>query len=762
MHRLIRGNTMTPTFTRGPGEALGVFTLECAMDELAYAVGIDPVELRLRNHAPTDDRGHAWSSDGLPECLRARGASASAGRRATRPRARARDGDWLIGTGMAAAAYPIAFFMPEQRARARLHADGSAVVQMAAVEFGTGALTMATQVAADALGLEPGRRASSRPATATCPNASSAVGSAGRGDDQLRRARRGVARCARSSSRWRSAIRRRRCTAPTRARSIVAGGVADARPRGARGPLRRHPRPQPHGRRRGDRAAGARPRSTARTGCSTFGAQFAEVAVDPDLGLVRVRRLAGAFAPGRVLNPLLARSQLMGGMLWGMGQALLEGNAIDPRTGRWAASNLAEYLVPVNADAPDVNVEFVEVDDELVGPLGAKGVGEIGQVGVAAAIANAVFHATGRRVRELPIAPELVMDPPNDRAPGAAADLGARAGWQRFGPRLGLRGLGLVVPIAVLLAVGAGGPESSLLVLGPLVTYSLPLIALVAFWWEDWPGHAAARQLVGLGGHRADRGRGAVVLTARRAGRSPAGSTCARSSTRPGGRVPTFPATLPLGGRRVRGHAPGHAGRRGLAAAAPARASSAVRSRWCCRGRSRSPLPRRSWRSTPPPGSGVSARSGPVAGRGLRRRARLHRRMAGAVLRRSGADWPTSPVVSRAARLPCAHALVHRRRAADLCRARLALEPSTVTAAAGCFVAAGTARRHALRGRHARGLAAALLLAAALFAALSRARRRVHLHARATAEDWVAHASLNALAVSTILHVAVGRRWPFA
>jgi xanthine dehydrogenase YagR molybdenum-binding subunit len=151
-------------------------------------------------------------------------------------------------------------------------------------------------------------------------------------------------------------------------------------------------------------------------GLLTFGAQFAEVAVDPELGLVRVRRLVGAFAPGRVLNPLLARSQLMGGMLWGMSQALLEGNHMDPRHGRWAAGNLAEYLVPVNADAPDVQIDFVEVEDDIVGPLGAKGVGEIGQVGVAAAIANAVFHATGRRVNEVPIAPELVMDPPERRA----------------------------------------------------------------------------------------------------------------------------------------------------------------------------------------------------------------------------------------------------------------------------------------------------------------------------------------------------------
>jgi xanthine dehydrogenase YagR molybdenum-binding subunit len=145
-------------------------------------------------------------------------------------------------------------------------------------------------------------------------------------------------------------------------------------------------------------------------GMLTFGAQFAEVAVDPDLGLVRARRLVGVFAPGRVLNPLLARSQLMGGMLWGLSQALLEGNHMDPRSGRWAAGNLAEYLVPVNADAPDVTVEFVEVHDQLAGPLGVNGVGEIGQVAVAAAVANAVFHATGRRIRELPLAPELVMD----------------------------------------------------------------------------------------------------------------------------------------------------------------------------------------------------------------------------------------------------------------------------------------------------------------------------------------------------------------
>jgi xanthine dehydrogenase YagR molybdenum-binding subunit len=144
-------------------------------------------------------------------------------------------------------------------------------------------------------------------------------------------------------------------------------------------------------------------------GLLTFGAQFARVAVDADLGIVRVRQLAGAFAPGRVLNPRTARSQLMGGMLWGMSQALLEGNRMDARTGRWASASLGDYLVPVNADAPDVDVELIEVDDQVTGPLGVKGVGEIGQVGSAAAIANAVYHATGYRARELPIAIEHLL-----------------------------------------------------------------------------------------------------------------------------------------------------------------------------------------------------------------------------------------------------------------------------------------------------------------------------------------------------------------
>jgi xanthine dehydrogenase YagR molybdenum-binding subunit len=404
-HRLIKGNTMTPTFTRGPGETLGVFTLETAMDELAYALGMDPVDLRVLNHTPTDPMGHPWSSDGLVECLQVGAERFGWHGRDPQPRTR-RDGDWLIGTGMAAAGYPVAFFMPVQNARARVFADGSAVVATSAQEFGTGVTTAMAQVAADGLGL--GMDAVRFEAGDTdLPNTSSAVGSAGammvsaavhNAATGLRDQLIAMAVADEQSPLHGAKPASVRVDSGKMSNGSAGDSYADL--------LQRH-------RRLDAEALGSwtPPPLDTPHGLLTFGAQFAEVAVDPDLGLVRVRRMLGAFAPGRVLNPKLARSQLMGGMLWGMGQALLEGNQMDPRSGRWALNNLGEYLVAVNADAPEVTVEFVDVQDDVVGPLGVKGVGEIGQVGAAAAIANAVFHATGRRIRELPMTVELVMDP---------------------------------------------------------------------------------------------------------------------------------------------------------------------------------------------------------------------------------------------------------------------------------------------------------------------------------------------------------------
>jgi xanthine dehydrogenase YagR molybdenum-binding subunit len=407
-HRLVHGNTMTPTFTRGPGESVGSFVLETAMDELAHELGVDPVDLRVQDHAAADPHGNAWTSDGLEQCLR-RGAERF-GWTGRNPSPRSvRDGDWLIGQGMAAAGYPVPPFMPTQHARARVYADGSAVVETSAQEFGTGVATIMTQVGADALGV-PLEAVSAGLGDTDLPSTSSAVGSAG-------------------ATMVSAAVH---AAGTTLRRQLVTSAVADegsplhgAEPEEVEvGDGRMFLRDRPEvgesygellGRNRmtyaEDSGSWGPPGPDAPLGLLTFGAQFAEVAVDPDLGLVRVRRMTGAFAPGRVLNPKLASSQLMGGMLWGLGQALLEGNQMDPRHGRWGASNLGEYLVPVNADAPDVVVELVEVEDRGFNPLGVKGVGEIGQVGVAAAIANAVFNATGRRIRRLPLAAELVMDP---------------------------------------------------------------------------------------------------------------------------------------------------------------------------------------------------------------------------------------------------------------------------------------------------------------------------------------------------------------
>jgi xanthine dehydrogenase YagR molybdenum-binding subunit len=409
VYRLIRANTMTPTFTRAPGEASGMFALECAMDELAYELGLDPLELRLRNHADVDPVScNPWSSKGLKECYQ-RGAE-RVGWQGRNPAPRSqRDGHWLIGLGMATAAYPVPAFpgLQPQRALARLYADGSVLVQCGTQEFGTGVATAMSQVAADGLGV-PLDRVRFELGDTHLPNASSAVGSAGAGMVS-------------------GAVH----TAVTALRDqLVARAIADDKSplhgadpsavvvRDGRMVLRWQPET---GETYGELlkrnfleeldALGSWNPTSADTGYAqmTFGAQFAEVAVDANLGLVRVQRMVGAFAPGRVLNAKTARSQLMGGMLWGLEQALLEGTIMDSRAGRWANASLGEYLVPVNADAPDVEVELVEVRDDVVNPLGVKGVGEIGQVGAAAAIANAVFHATGRRVCELPIRIEHLL-----------------------------------------------------------------------------------------------------------------------------------------------------------------------------------------------------------------------------------------------------------------------------------------------------------------------------------------------------------------
>ncbi|MER6148050.1 xanthine dehydrogenase family protein molybdopterin-binding subunit [Streptomyces hirsutus] len=404
VYRLFRANTMTPTFMRAPGEASGMHALECAMDELAHELGVDPVELRLRNHTDVDAMsGFPWSSSGLRECYERGARRFGWSGRDPRPATR-REGDWLIGTGMATATYPVAPLANPQRARARLYADGTAVVQAATPDFGTGVATVMTQVAADGLGMSV-ERCRFENGDTDLPNIAAAVGSAGAG--MISAAVHSAATALRGQLINKAVAD---AGSPLHGANpvdvVVRDGVmtAGTASEAYTDLLRRNVQPDAE-------ALGQwnPPAHDIPYGMMTFGAQFAEVAVDAELGLVRVRRMTGAFAPGRVLNAKTARSQLMGGMLWGLGQALLEANHMAPDTGRWANSSLAEYLVAVNADAPDVDVELIEVEDDIVNPLGVKGVGEIGQVGVAAAIANAVHHATGRRVRKLPITIEDLL-----------------------------------------------------------------------------------------------------------------------------------------------------------------------------------------------------------------------------------------------------------------------------------------------------------------------------------------------------------------
>ncbi|GAA5088291.1 xanthine dehydrogenase family protein molybdopterin-binding subunit [Nocardia iowensis] len=406
-YRLIKGNTMTPTFMRGPGEASGMIALECAIDELAEQLGADPVELRLRNHSAVDpESGNPWSSDGYLECLRLSAQRFGWDRRNQTPGSHT-DGNWLIGWGVGTAGYPVYEPGQPQRAHARLRADGSLVVQTGTQEFGTGVATAMSQVACDAMGM-PFDRIRFEIGNTDYPNIAATVGSIG-------------------ASAVSSAVHTT-CTqllaqlieiavadidSPLRGRTPDEIEGVDGRLRLIEDPsvseayaevLERNHLSDI------ETTGSWRPATTAAPYAKmSFGAQFAEVAVDPELGIIRVRRMVGAFAPGRVLNAKLARSQVLGGMNWGLSQALMEATLPDIRDGRWANASLLEYLLPVNADAPEVDISFVEVDDTVVNPLGVKGIGELGMIGAAAAIVNAVHHATGRRCRDIPLRLEHLL-----------------------------------------------------------------------------------------------------------------------------------------------------------------------------------------------------------------------------------------------------------------------------------------------------------------------------------------------------------------
>jgi xanthine dehydrogenase YagR molybdenum-binding subunit len=362
-HRIAALDVPTPRWMRGPGEAPGAFAIESAMDELAAAAGIDPVELRIRNDPDvTPDSGLPFSSRNVIACLREGAGRFGWADRDPRPGVR-RDGRWLVGSGVASGAYPSN--TAPSTASVTAEANGSYTVRITASDVGTGARTVLTQVAADEL-------------RAPLDQVRVLIGNSDFGPAMIAAGSMGTAS-------WSFAVVRA-CRAltglltsgaqrPVEARADTAGELA------GRAKLARY----------------------------SFGAQFAEVRVATDTGEVRVSRLLGVFAAGRILNPRTARSQLIGGMTWGLSMALLEESVLDQVYGDYANHDFAGYHIPVHADVPPIEAAWVDETDDQLNPSGVKGIGEVCVVGTAAAIANAVWHATGVRHRHLPIRPDRVL-----------------------------------------------------------------------------------------------------------------------------------------------------------------------------------------------------------------------------------------------------------------------------------------------------------------------------------------------------------------
>ncbi|MEV4754749.1 xanthine dehydrogenase family protein molybdopterin-binding subunit [Micromonospora sp. NPDC049559] len=394
--RIVTLDVPPPTWMRAPGQESGSFGLETALDELAAELGVDPVTLRMTNYATVyAGRGVPWSSKHLDECYRVGARRFGWSRREAAPR-RVTDGEWLVGMGMATAAYPAERFAAS--VRVRFAADGRATVSSATADLGTGMWTVLAVLGAEALGLPLDRVRPELGDSTLAPN----IGAFGSGAT----ASTGPAVTAAAEAAKAELLR----LAVTHERSPLYGAdPAAVRYDGGRlvGPERRIGFAELLGALglAGVEATGsAAPGPEAgRYAFTSFGAHFCEVRVNRFTGEPRVTRMTTVVDGGAIVNPKTARGQIVGGVIFGLGQALLEGSHVEPETGRIANANLADYLLPVNADVPPVDVHFLDFPDTLFNPMGARGIGELGTVGAAAAIGNAIYNATGRRVRDLPI-----------------------------------------------------------------------------------------------------------------------------------------------------------------------------------------------------------------------------------------------------------------------------------------------------------------------------------------------------------------------
>lgn len=403
-HRAVPLNMVVPTIMRAPGETPGMYALESAMDELAYKLNIDPIELRIINDPPQDPyKNLPWSSRSLVESLREGAKRFGWEKRNPKPGSM-RDGRYLVGYGVATATYPTN--RQAATARAQIMPNGNLLVQIAATDIGTGTYTILAQVAAEVMKVPLGKVAveigdSELPPS---PGSGGSWGAASYGSAVYEA-------CMALRDKMVSLVREDNLSALKNLKAaeleVRDGGVfvKDA----SKGETFAEILSRNKLKEVSTQVESKPDEARKKYSMHSFGAHFAEVKVDPINGMIKVSRFLGAFGAGKILNQKTARSQMIGGIVWGISQALHEKSILDERYGNFVNHNLAEYLIPVNADIPDIEVVFIEENDPYINPLGVKGVGEIGIVGAGAAVANAIYHATGKRIRDLPITPDKLI-----------------------------------------------------------------------------------------------------------------------------------------------------------------------------------------------------------------------------------------------------------------------------------------------------------------------------------------------------------------
>lgn len=378
-YKLAKLDLSVPTYTRGPGETVGSYALESAIDELAFALNMDPMEFRLKNYSETDpERNLPYSSKYLKECFELGGAQFGWDKRSLKPRSVEKDG-WLIGYGLATGAYGAG--RAPSTAKARLSADGVLLIQTATSDMGPGTATMMTMIASEVINI-PIEKIKVELGSSALPYASGEYGSM-------------------TTSSVGSSVYDV-CTDLKAKFNEVAGGSSD-------NPdyikiLKDHQLPYLEITKQSHPNADSRKYSS-----HAYNVNFVEAHVHKATGMVKIARVVSAVDGGKILNPITARSQIIGGVVWGIGMALTEEGVLDHRYGKYVNANLGDYHVATNADVPQVEVIFIDKKDPVTNPMGTKGIGEVGIVGVAAAVANAVFNATGIRVRDLPITPDKLI-----------------------------------------------------------------------------------------------------------------------------------------------------------------------------------------------------------------------------------------------------------------------------------------------------------------------------------------------------------------